>query len=184
MNVILLEKMGNLGGIGDQADVKAGFARNFLFPQGKAIPATKQNMEEFEGRRAELMAAHDANVAAAQKRAEKVNGVELRMEVNSSDEGRLFGSIGTREIADAVNSPGGSELTKAEVLLPNGAIRDLGHYEVALDLGFEVGASIKLAVVAIGATDDVSADGSLIDEIDAEAAAADAEDEAPAEPAE
>ena len=75
----------------------------------------------------------------------------------------------------------GSELTKAEVLLPNGAIRDLGHYEVALDLGFEVGASIKLAVVAIGATDDVSADGSLIDEIDAEAAAADAEDEAPAE---
>ena len=93
MNVILLEKMGNLGGIGDEAVVKAGFARNFLFPQGKAIPATKRNMEDFEGRRAELMAAHDANVAEAQKRAGTVNGIELRIQVNASDEGRLFGSI-------------------------------------------------------------------------------------------
>ncbi len=177
MNVILLEKMGNLGGIGDQATVKAGFARNFLFPQGKAIPATKQNMEEFEGRRAELMAAHDANVAAAQKRADQVNGVELRIEVNASDEGRLFGSIGTREIADAVNAQVGSELTKAEVLMPNGAFRDLGHYEVALDLGFEVGATITVDVVALGAAADVSADGSVIEEIEAEAAADEAEAE-------
>lgn len=167
MNVILLEKMGNLGGIGDEATVKAGFARNFLFPQGKAIPATKRNMEEFEGRRAELMAAHDANVAAAQKRAEKVNGVALRIEVNASDEGRLFGSIGTREVADAVNEQVGSDLTKAEVLMPNGAIRDLGHYEVALDLGFEVGAAITVSVVALGAAADVTADGSVIEELDA-----------------
>lgn len=179
MNVILLEKMGNLGGIGDQADVKAGFARNFLFPQGKAIPATKRNMEDFEGRRAELMAAHDANVAASQQRAAKVNGVELRMEVNSSDEGRLFGSIGTREIADAINEQVGSELTKAEVLMPNGAIRDLGHYTIALDLGFEVGATVSVSVVAIGANDDVTSDGSLIDELDA--AAADDAEEAAAE---
>jgi large subunit ribosomal protein L9 len=168
MNVILLEKMGNLGGIGDEATVKAGFARNFLFPQGKAIPATKRNMEEFEGRRAELMAAHDANVAAAQKRAEKVNGVALRIEVNASDEGRLFGSIGTREVADAVNEQVGSDLTKAEVLMPNGAIRDLGHYEVALDLGFEVGAAITVSVVALGAAADVTADGSVIEELDAD----------------
>ena len=171
MNVILLEKMGNLGGIGDQADVKAGFARNFLFPQGKAIPATKRNMEEFEGRRAELMAAHDANVAEAQKRADLVNGVELRIEVNASDEGRLFGSIGTREIADAINAQVGSELTKAEVLMPTGAIRDLGHYTVALDLGFEVGAKVTVAVVALGSEAGVSADGSVIDDlVDAEAA--------------
>lgn len=181
MNVILLEKMGNLGGIGDQAVVKAGFARNFLFPQGKAIPATKNNMVDFEGRRAELMAAHDANVAASQKRAGQVNGVELRIEVNASDEGRLFGSIGTREIADAVNAQVGTDLTKAEVLMPTGAIRDLGHYTVALDLGFEVGASITVSVVALGSAADVSADGSLIEELDAEAAADDAEAEAPAE---
>ena len=170
MNVILLEKMGNLGGIGDEAVVKAGFARNFLFPQGKAIPATKRNMEDFEGRRAELMAAHDANVAEAQKRAGTVNGIELRIEVNASDEGRLFGSIGTREIADAINAQVGIELTKAEVLMPTGAIRDLGHYTVALDLGFEVGAQITVAVVALGSEAGISADGSMIDALDAEEA--------------
>ena len=153
MNVILLEKMGNLGGIGDEAVVKAGFARNFLFPQGKAIPA-----------------AHDANVAEAQKRAGTVNGIELRIEVNASDEGRLFGSIGTREIADAINAQVGSELTKAEVLMPTGAIRDLGHYTVALDLGFEVGAQITVAVVALGSEAGISADGSMIDALDAEEA--------------
>lgn len=177
MNVILLEKMGNLGGIGDEAVVKAGFARNFLFPQGKAIPATKRNMEDFEGRRAELMAAHDANVAEAQERAGTVNGIELRIEVNASDEGRLFGSIGTREIADAINAQVGSELTKAEVLMPTGAIRDLGHYTVALDLGFEVGAQITVAVVALGSEAGISADGSMIDALDAEEAD-DAEDAA------
>ena len=93
MNVILLEKMGNLGGIGDEADVKAGFARNFLFPQGKAIPATKRNMEEFEGRRAELMAAHDANVADAQIRADFVHGVDLLTEVKHGVADRMLGLI-------------------------------------------------------------------------------------------
>ena len=123
--------------------------------------------------------AHDANVAEAQKRADVVNGVELRIEVNASDEGRLFGSIGTREIADAINAQVGSELTKAEVLMPTGAIRDLGHYTVALDLGFEVGAKVTVAVVALGSEAGVSADGSVIDALDAEAAAD--EDDAAAE---
>ena len=95
MNVILLEKMANLGDIGDTATVKNGFARNFLFPKGKAIPASKKNLAEFEGRRAELMAAHDKHVAAAQKRQAVVDGTTLNMQVNASDEGKLFGSVGT-----------------------------------------------------------------------------------------
>jgi ribosomal protein L9 len=97
MNVILLEKMANLGEIGDTANVKSGFARNFLFPKGKAIPASKQNLADFEGRRAELMAAHDSNVAAAQKRQAVVADASLNMQVNASDEGKLFGSVGTQK---------------------------------------------------------------------------------------
>lgn len=179
MNVILLEKIGKLGHIGDTANVKAGYARNFLFPQGKAIPATKTNLEDFEGRRAELMAAHDTNVAASQKRAKVVDGLELVVEVNASDEGRLFGSVGTRDIADAVNAKAGSDINKAEVLLPHGVIRQLGEFEIALDMGYDVHATIKLSVVGLQSAAGVSEDGSLIEEIDeaeAEAEAASAEE--------
>ena len=171
MNVILLEKIANLGEIGDTATVKSGFARNFLFPKGKAIPASKQNLADFEGRRAELMAAHDANVGAAQKRQAVVADAALTMQVNASDEGKLFGSVGTANIADALNEQCGSDIVKAEVLLPNGVIRELGSYEVVLDLGYEVTATIKLAVQGLDAAAGVSADGSMIEEIDeAEAA--------------
>ena len=86
MNVILLEKIGKLGEIGETANVKSGYARNFLFPKGKAIPATKDNLEHFEQRKAELLAAHNEKVAEAQKRAEKVKGLSLTIEVNASDE--------------------------------------------------------------------------------------------------
>lgn len=171
MNVILLEKMANLGEIGDTATVKSGFARNFLFPKGKAIPASKQNLADFEGRRAELMAAHDSNVAAAQKRQAVVAGATLSMHVNASDEGKLFGSVGTQNIADALNEQCGSDIVKAEVLLPHGVIRELGNFEVVLDLGYEVTATISLAVQSLDAAAGVSEDGSMIDEIeDAEAA--------------
>lgn len=181
MNVILLEKIGNLGNIGETANVKAGFARNFLFPQGKAIPATKTNLAEFEGRRAELLAAHDANVAAAQKRQAKVQGTELNIEVNASDEGKLFGSVGTKDIAEAINAKAGSDITKSEVLLPNGAIRELGSFEIVLNLGYEVTAAITVSVEGLGSAA-VTDDGSLIEEIDeAEAAAEKAEAEAEAE---
>tara|TARA_B110000858_G_scaffold128327_1_gene145957 strand:+ start:2347 stop:2925 length:579 start_codon:yes stop_codon:yes gene_type:complete len=169
MNVILLEKMANLGEIGDTANVKSGFARNFLFPKGKAIPASKQNLAEFEGRRVELMAAHDANVAAAQKRQAVVAGAELSLKVNASDEGKLFGSVGTQNIADALNEQCGSDIVKAEVLLSNGVIRELGNFEVVLDLGYEVTATIKLAVQGLDDAAGVSADGSMIEEIDAAA---------------
>jgi large subunit ribosomal protein L9 len=179
MNVILLEKMTNLGEIGDTANVKSGFARNFLFPKGKAIPASKQNLADFEGRRAELMAAHDSNVAAAQKRQAVVADASLSMQVNASDEGKLFGSVGTQNIADALNAQCGSDIVKAEVLLPNGVIRELGSFEVVLDLGYAVTATINLAVQGLGAAASVSADGSMIEEIiEAEAAEVAAKEEA------
>ena len=179
MNVILLEKMTNLGEIGDTANVKSGFARNFLFPKGKAIPASKQNLADFEGRRAELMAAHDSNVAAAQKRQAVVADASLNIQVNASDEGKLFGSVGTQNIADALNAQCGSDIVKAEVLLPNGVIRELGSFEVVLDLGYSVTATINLAVQGLDAAAGVSADGSMIEEIEeAEAAEVAAKEEA------
>ncbi len=172
MNVILLEKIGKLGEIGDTASVKSGYARNFLFPQGKAIPATKENLAEFEQRKAELMAAHNEKVAVAQGRAGKVNGAKLTIEVNASDEGKLFGSVGTRDIADALNAQTGSDLQKSEVLMPHGVIRELGDYELQLDLGYDVTADISVSVVGLQSAAGVDADGSIIEEIDeAEAAA-------------
>lgn len=147
MNVILLEKVGRLGGVGDTASVKAGYARNFLFPTGKAIPATKTNLTDFEARRAELMAAHNEKVAEAQARAAKLKDLRVEIAVNAGDEGKLFGSVGTKDIADAANAAAGSDLVKAEVRLPVGAIREIGDYEISIDLGYEVEAVITVAVV-------------------------------------
>ena len=177
MNVILLEKIGKLGEIGDTASVKAGYARNFLFPEGKAIPATKANMAEFEGRKADLLAAHNEKGAASQARAAKIEGASLTIEVNASDEGKLFGSVGTREIADALNDQAGSDVSKAEVLMPHGVIRELGTTELTIDLGHDVAAQITVNVVGLQSAADVSADGSIIEEVDK--LEADAADEAP-----
>lgn len=177
MNVILLEKIVNLGNIGDTADVKSGFARNFLFPKGKAIPATKRNLAEFESRKADLLAAQDANIAAAQKRQAVVDGKGLQLQVNASDEGKLFGSVGTQNIAEALNEQFGSDIVKSEVLLPHGFIRELGSYEIDLDLGYEVTATINLVVQGLDAAASVSDDGSVIEEIEE----VEATEEAPAE---
>ena len=166
MNVILLEKIGKLGEIGDTASVKAGYARNFLFPKGKAIPATKANLAAFEERKADLLAAHNEKVAASQARAAKVEGASLTIEVNASDEGKLFGSVGTREIADALNAQAGSDVSKAEVLMPHGVIRELGTTELTIDLGHDVAAQITVSVVGLQSAADVSADGSIIEEVD------------------
>ena len=166
MNVILLEKIGKLGEIGDTASVKAGYARNFLFPKGKAIPATKANLAEFEERRVGLLAAHNKKVAASQARAAKADGANLIIEVNASDEGKLFGSVGTREIADALNAQAGSDVSKAEVLMPHGVIRELGITELTIDLGHDVAAQITVNVVGLQSAADVSADGSIIEEVD------------------
>ncbi len=146
MNVILLEKIGKLGAVGDTAAVKAGYARNFLFPTGKAIPATRTNLENFEARRAELLAAHNEKVAVAQGRADKLKDLRVVIAVNAGEEGRLFGSIGTRDIADAVIAAG-VEVSKSEVRLPHGALREVGEYVISIDLGHEVEQGITLAIV-------------------------------------
>lgn len=115
MQVILLDKVANLGSLGDQVNVKAGYARNFLVPQGKAVPATKKNIEFFEARRAELEAKLAEVLAAANARAEKINALEtVTIASKAGDEGKLFGSIGTRDIADAVTAAG-VEVAKSEV---------------------------------------------------------------------
>jgi large subunit ribosomal protein L9 len=146
MNVILLEKVGRLGNVGDTASVKAGYARNFLFPFGKAIPATKTNMVDFEARRAELMAAHNAKVAVSQQRAVKLKDLRIAIAVNAGEEGKLFGSVGTRDIADAVTATG-AEIDKSEVRLPTGVIREVGEYSITIDLGHDVEEMITVAVV-------------------------------------
>lgn len=147
MEVILLEKIGNLGGLGDKVDVKAGFGRNYLIPQGKAVPATEGAVAQFEARRAELEAAAAETLAAAEKRAEAINGLELvTITANAGEEGKLFGSIGTRDIAEAV-AAAGAEIDKSEVRLPEGALRELGEFEVAVQVHGDVTAMVNIAVV-------------------------------------
>lgn len=148
MQVILLDKIGNLGALGDQVSVKAGYARNFLFPKGKAVPATKANIESFEARRAELEAKVAEELAASQVRAEKLEALaEVTLVSKAGDEGKLFGSIGTRDIADAITAVG-LEVAKSEVRLPNGTIRETGEFDVAIQLHSEVTTTIKVIVIA------------------------------------
>lgn len=148
MEVILLEKIGNLGGLGDKVDVKAGYGRNFLVPKGKAVPATADNIAHFEARRAELEAAAAEAVAAAEKRAEALNNLApVSIGANAGDEGKLFGSVGTRDIADAL-SAAGCEVDKAEVRLPDGPLRELGEFEVDIQLHADVTATVVIAVIA------------------------------------
>jgi len=148
MQVILLDKIGNLGGLGDQVNVKSGYARNFLIPQGKAVMATKSNVEMFEVRRAELEAKVAEQLTAAQARAEKVSALEaVVIASKAGDEGKLFGSIGTRDIADAV-SAAGVAVVKSEVRLPEGALRTTGEFEVSIQLHSDVFATVNLSIVA------------------------------------
>ncbi len=148
MEVILLQNIGNLGDLGDRVDVKAGFGRNYLIPQGKAVPATEANIAEFEARRAELEKAAAETLSAAEARAAAINALELiTIEANAGEEGKLFGSIGTRDIADAVTAAG-CEVDKSEVRLPEGALREIGEFEVAIQVHGDVSAMVSIAVVA------------------------------------
>ena len=148
MEVILLENIGNLGGLGDKVDVKAGYGRNYLVPQGKAVPATRSNIAEFETRRAELEAAAAAARSAAEQRAEAINALQpVTIGANAGDEGKLFGSVGTRDIAEAVTAAG-CEVDKAEVRLPEGPLRELGEFEVDIQVHGDVTATVVIAVVA------------------------------------
>jgi large subunit ribosomal protein L9 len=147
MEVILLENISNLGGLGDKVDVKAGFGRNYLIPQGKAVPATEAAIAQFETRRAELEAAAAESLAAAEARAEAINGLQLiTIPANAGEEGKLFGSIGTRDIAEAVCAAG-VEVDKSEVRLPEGALREIGEYEIGIQVHGDVTAVISVAVV-------------------------------------
>jgi len=147
MQVILLEKVGRLGNLGDQVNVKSGYGRNFLIPFGKAVSATKDNIAEFEKRRAELEAAAAERRAGAEARAAKLAELVVTIAANAGDEGKLFGSIGTRDIADAI-SGAGVAVEKSEVRLPNGVIREIGEFDIDVQLHSDVMQAIKLRVVA------------------------------------
>ena len=146
MDVILLEKVGRVGNLGSQVSVKAGYARNYLIPQGKAVPATEENIKHFEARRAELEQAALDKLGSAQGRADKINELELTFAAPAGDGGKLFGSVGPRDVAELVTAAG-IEITKAEVRMPGGALRSTGEYEVDIQLHPEVHAVLKLIII-------------------------------------
>lgn len=147
MEIILQDTVANLGKLGDKVNVKAGYARNFLFPQQKAVPANKANLEAFEARRADLEAKQTANLAAAQTRGEALTALEaVVITSKSGDEGKLFGSIGTRDIANAITASGAA-VVKSEVRLPEGALRNTGTYEITISVHSDVSAVVTIEVV-------------------------------------
>jgi large subunit ribosomal protein L9 len=146
MNVILLERVNNLGDLGDEVSVKPGFARNFLIPNSKAVQANKANREYFEERRADLETAANEKLGEAQSRAEGLTDTVVTIMVKSGEEGRLYGSVGTQDIADALVRDG-KAVERSEVRMPEGAIRSLGEYEIAVQLHSDVTVQIQVAVV-------------------------------------
>lgn len=147
MNVILLEPISNLGRLGDEVSVKPGFARNYLLPQGKAVRATEENRRMFEQRRAELARAAQDRLALAEERAKQLAETNVTIVVKAGDEGKLYGSVGAQEIAQALTEQG-VEVHKREVILSAGAFRVLGDYEVTLQLHSEVSIAMPIAIVA------------------------------------
>ena len=146
MNVILLERVNNLGDLGDEVSVKPGFARNFLIPNSKAVQANKANREYFEERRADLETAANEKLGEAQSSAEGLADTVVTIMVKSGEEGRLYGSVGTQDIADALVRDG-KAVERSEVRMPEGAIRSLGEYEIAVQLHSDVTVQIQVAVV-------------------------------------
>lgn len=147
MNVILLEKVQNLGKLGDRIKVKNGFARNYLLPQGKAVLATPDNVARFEQRRAELEKAEAEVLAKAQSRRDAIDGKSLTITAKAGDEGKLFGSVGTADISEAAEAAG-IEIHRNEIRLPSGSFRHTGSYEVEIHLHPDVDARITVNVVA------------------------------------
>jgi large subunit ribosomal protein L9 len=148
MEVVLLDKIAKLGGLGDKVTVKSGYARNFLLPQGKAVFASKANVEHFEARRAELEAKLADTLVAAQARAAKVTELtEITIASKAGEEGKLFGSIGTKDIADAITEAGGV-VAKSEVRMPLVTLRETGEFDIAIHLHTDVDTSVKVVVIA------------------------------------
>lgn len=147
MEVILLERVGRLGTVGDRVNVRSGYGRNFLLPQGKAIVATDDSVAEFEARRAELEAAAGERKQYAETRAAKLAELTVTIGANAGDEGKLFGSVGARDIADAVTAAG-VDVSKSEVKLPTGTLREVGEYDVDVQLHEDVLQTVKVVVVS------------------------------------
>ena len=145
MDVILLEKVENLGKLGEKVSVKPGFGRNFLIPTGKAVAATRENLAEFEARRAELEKEAAEELAAAEARKVKLDALSVTITRKAGDEGRLFGSVGTADITEAVVAAG-VELEKKEVRLPSGPFHMTGEFDVELHLHSDVDATIKVII--------------------------------------
>ncbi|MEY4358371.1 MAG: ribosomal protein [Pseudomonadota bacterium] len=147
MDVILLTKVANLGDIGDRVDVKSGYGRNFLLPQGKATLATPANVAKFEARRAELEKLAREQLAGAEARAAALKEFKLSITAKAGSEGKLFGSIGTTDIADACSAQG-HKVARSEVRLPNGPIRTVGDHQVVLHLHTDVDVQLPVTIVA------------------------------------
>jgi large subunit ribosomal protein L9 len=175
MEVILLEKVENLGNIGDKVKVRPGYGRNFLLPKGKATLATAENIAVFEARRAELEQRQAEELGAAQQRADQLQGLKVRIPARAGNEGKLFGSIGTVDIAEACTSAG-VEIQRSEVRLPEGPLRVLGEHQVEFHLHTDVNTTITISVVDDG-------EGELpVDAVIAEETEGDAGDDAPETP--
>ena len=147
MQLILLQKVTNLGNLGDKVDVKPGYGRNFLVPQGKAVPATAANLAEFEAKRAEYEAKAQATLDAASARQAKLADASVTVAANASTEGKLFGSVGPREIAEALTKQLGVEVNKSEVVMGEGPLRHTGEFEVHVHLHADVDTTVKVVVV-------------------------------------
>lgn len=147
MEVILLEKISNLGNLGDKVAIKPGYGRNYLIPQGKAVAATEAKVAEFEQRRAELEKVEAEKLTAAQARADAIGKLEVVIEQKAGDEGKLFGSVGTQDIANAITAAG-AEVAKHEVRLPEGVIRTIGEYDIDISLHSDVTQTLNIKIVA------------------------------------
>lgn len=145
MDLILLEKVQNLGDLGDLVKVKSGFGRNYLVPLGKAVPATKDNLAQFEARRTELEAAAKTKLDQAEARQSGLAEVVVEITANASEEGNLYGSIGPREVASAVSALG-HEITKAEVIMGEGPLRTVGEFDVVVQLHADVDTLVKVII--------------------------------------
>lgn len=147
MEVILLEKIANLGNLGDKVTIKNGYGRNYLIPQKKAVPATAQRIAEFEQRRAELEKAAQEKLLAAQARALAIGKLTVTIAHKAGEEGKLFGSVGTQTIAEAITAAG-EIVHKHEVRLPGGVIRHVGEFDIELGLHTDVTVTVPVKIVA------------------------------------
>ncbi|ASQ45985.1 50S ribosomal protein L9 [Legionella clemsonensis] len=146
MEVILLEKIRNLGNLGDKVNIRAGYGRNYLIPQNKAVFATEQNIERFEQRRAELEKKAQQSLASAEQRAAKLNDITVVISAMASDEGKLYGSVGPNEIRDALKEKS-IEISKREIVMPEGPIHSIGEYSVEIHVHSDVIANLQVQIV-------------------------------------